>query len=245
MIDLDMETESRLDEKNHGISEYEQLSFKDFLKHKSRETGDIPVLFEKDEIYTWMDLEMASQIIAEDLSKQGVRRGTHVGICGSNSINWISTFFAVHKLGAMALLINPQQRSKEIANIARIGEITHFCYGETSASIDELKNFSDKEIFSVSIKRGDGMNALTNFIVEKVGGINSEMNFVRDEREAELLRRAVKHLEEARRTIRLDIGIDFISIDLRSALECLSEFFGENVSEEIIDEIFSKFCIGK
>ena len=130
MIDLDMETESRLDEKNHGISEYEQLSFKDFLKHKSRETGDIPVLFEKDEIYTWMDLEMASQIIAEDLSKQGVRRGTHVGICGSNSINWISTFFAVHKLGAMALLINPQQRTKEIANIARIGEITHFCYGE-------------------------------------------------------------------------------------------------------------------
>ena len=71
------------------------------------------------------------------------------------------------------------------------------------------------------------------------------MNFVRDEREADLLRRAVKNLEEARFTLQKNIGIDFISIDLRTALELLSELTGESVTEDVINEIFSKFCIGK
>ena len=42
-----------------------------------------------------------------------------------------------------------------------------------------------------------------------------------------------------------NIGIDFISIDLRTALELLSELTGESVTEDVINEIFSKFCIGK
>ena len=75
--------------------------------------------------------------------------------------------------------------------------------------------------------------------------INFEMNFVRDEREANLLRQAVKHLREAQKTVLMNIGIDFVSIDLRGALECLSELTGEAVSEDVINEIFSKFCVGK
>jgi tRNA modification GTPase len=59
------------------------------------------------------------------------------------------------------------------------------------------------------------------------------------------LRRAVKNLEEARFTLQKNIGIDFISIDLRTALELLSELTGESVTEDVINEIFSKFCIGK
>ena len=71
------------------------------------------------------------------------------------------------------------------------------------------------------------------------------MSFVRDEREADLLRRAVKHLHEAQATIQANVGIDFVSIDLRGALECLSELTGEAVGEDVLNEIFSKFCIGK
>ena len=71
------------------------------------------------------------------------------------------------------------------------------------------------------------------------------MSFVRDEREANLLRQAVKHLREAQETIRKNVGIDFVSIDLRSALENLSELTGESVSDDVINEIFSKFCVGK
>ena len=82
-------------------------------------------------------------------------------------------------------------------------------------------------------------------IFEKVGKIDFESAFVRDEREADLLRRAVKHLSDAKNTITLNIGIDFVSIDLHSALECLSELTGDSVTEDVLNEIFSKFCIGK
>ena len=41
------------------------------------------------------------------------------------------------------------------------------------------------------------------------------------------------------------MGLDFISSDLRSAWEQLGELTGETVGEDIINEIFSKFCIGK
>ena len=90
-----------------------------------------------------------------------------------------------------------------------------------------------------------GVEEFLSAISEKVGNVNAEMNFVRDEREADLLRRAVKNLEEARLTLQKNIGIDFISIDLRTALELLSELTGESVTEDVINEIFSKFCIGK
>ena len=66
-----------------------------------------------------------------------------------------------------------------------------------------------------------------------------------DEREANLLRRAVNHLREAQETVRRNIGIDFVSIDLHAALECLSELTGESVNDDVINEIFSKFCVGK
>jgi tRNA modification GTPase len=67
----------------------------------------------------------------------------------------------------------------------------------------------------------------------------------RDEREANLLRHAVNHLRKAQETVRRNIGIDFVSIDLHAALECISELTGESVSDDVINEIFSKFCVGK
>ena len=56
----------------------------------------------EDEPFTWYDIERASQIIAEDLARLGVGTGSHVGICGGNSVNWVLTFYATQKLGAIA-----------------------------------------------------------------------------------------------------------------------------------------------
>ena len=107
------------------------------------------------------------------------------------------------------------------------------------------KKIPAAQIVELSLKSGAGTDKLLSAIGERVGAIDFEMSFVRDEREADLLRRAVNHLREAQETIRLGVGIDFVSIDLRAALECLSELTGESVSEDVLNEIFSKFCIGK
>ena len=105
------------------------------------------------------------------------------------------------------------------------------------------KNFMDG--IKISTKTGEGIDELLAEISKKVGKIDYEMNFVNDEREADILKRAIKSLENARETIKNNVGIDFVAIDLRTALELFGEITGESVTEDVINEIFSKFCIGK
>ncbi len=102
------------------------MSFKALLK--KRLSDDKAFVFAGRE-YTWADVDRLSQIVADDLAKLGVKKGSHVGICSPNSINWIITFFAVQKLGALALLVNYGLKPDEIATLAEIGDITHLCYG--------------------------------------------------------------------------------------------------------------------
>ena len=103
-------------------------------------------------------------------------------------------------------------------------------------------------VIEISTKENHGLDALTQAICDKVYGgevVSDEGSFVRDERQVSLLRQADEYLAAALTTIEAGMGLDFISIDLRSAWEKLGEITGDTVGEDIIDEIFSKFCIGK
>ena len=106
----------------------------------------------------------------------------------------------------------------------------------------------DVTVITISTRTQDGLADLTNAITAKVYAgtqAGQEGTFVTDARQAEILRQADEHLEASIRTIEASMGLDFISIDLRSAWEKLGELTGETVGEDIINEIFSKFCIGK
>ena len=109
------------------------LSFKALLK--KRVNDGLAFVFAGRE-YTWEDVDRLSQIVADDLAKAGVKKGSHVGICSLNSINWIVTFFAVQKLGAIALLVNFGLKPDEIATLAEIGDITYLCYGAIPGKTD-------------------------------------------------------------------------------------------------------------
>ena len=129
---------------DRNMSKYVHLSFKDFLKEKAEESKDAAAVIVgglpesgSHEVYTWSDIDRLSQLIAKDLYDKGVRRGTHVGLMGMNSINWILTFFAIHKLGAIALLVNFNLKASEVQKISHIGDITHLCYGDIADSGDE------------------------------------------------------------------------------------------------------------
>ncbi len=60
-----------------------------------------------------------------------------------------------------------------------------------------------------------------------------------------LIDNAIKHAMDAKEALTSGMPIDIISINIKEILEDLSEITGENVSEDIIKEIFSKFCLGK
>ncbi|SHK38803.1 tRNA modification GTPase [Selenomonas ruminantium] len=113
---------------------------------------------------------------------------------------------------------------------------------------EELSAQAAVPVIEISTKDYSGMDKLTDAIKAKVYGgavLADEGSFVSDERQVNLLRNADKHLAAALTTIDAGMGLDFISIDLRSAWETLGEITGDTVGEDIIDEIFSKFCIGK
>ncbi len=112
----------------------------------------------------------------------------------------------------------------------------------------ELAAKTAAQVIEISTKDNKGLEKLTTAIQDKVYGgqvASDEGSFVSDERQAMLLAQAGEHLQAALNTIGAGMGLDFISIDLRSAWETLGQITGDTVGEDIIDEIFSKFCIGK
>ncbi|MBR2519540.1 MAG: AMP-binding protein [Selenomonadaceae bacterium] len=130
-------------QQNFGDNTDESLSFKKFLRDKVAESADEIVIVRAGEKYSWRDIDRCSDVIAADLSQKNVRRGTHVAICGANSINWLLTFFAIQKLGAIAVLVNFNLCAKEISALVNYTDVTCICYGEMSAPVDEVKNFCD------------------------------------------------------------------------------------------------------
>jgi tRNA modification GTPase len=78
------------------------------------------------------------------------------------------------------------------------------------------------------------------------GGIQAaNLDLAINQRQAEALMRVRSALQQVQATIRDQMPLDFWTIDLRSAVQALGEVLGEDVTESVLDRIFSRFCIGK
>lgn len=109
-------------------------SFITLFNQRLKYDGDKVICTYFDKQYTWNDIDVASHIIADDLQKMGVKKGTHVGICAYNSVNWFITFLAIQKLGGIAVLINSTLKPKEINDVCEIGGVELICYGSVISS---------------------------------------------------------------------------------------------------------------
>lgn len=133
---------------------YLAMSCKDILQLNYQTRKD-EVWLLANKRYTWADVENCSQVIAKQLFDAGVKKGTHVAICGANSVNWIFTFFATQKLGAIAVLLNSGLKQTELLTLAKLGDITHFCIGDMFGVSDydalfaSLRNAQNHGIVSV------------------------------------------------------------------------------------------------
>ncbi|MCR5596025.1 MAG: AMP-binding protein [Lachnospiraceae bacterium] len=160
---------------NFEKEEYIYLSFKDFLKNKLSSRPDSDVIIYEGVNYTWSDIDKASDIIAHDLSAKGVHKGSHVGICGINTPNWVFTFYAIQKLGGIALLINPSMRAEEVIRCATVGDADFICLGNT-VEIRDLDKFKEtvKETTDCTIKDyylfGNGIDLTARY--SEIGAYN-------------------------------------------------------------------------
>ena len=103
-------------------------------------------------------------------------------------------------------------------------------------------------VVASSTLSGDGIVEVQKAIVTLALGDNGARgseSLVASVRHADALRRSALHLEAAAETLAADLPLDFVSIDLRAALEALGEITGETATEELLDRIFAEFCIGK
>jgi len=113
--------------------------------------------------------------------------------------------------------------------------------------IINIGNFeqTENEIY-ISAKLGTGIDKLTKVISENaIKSISREQDILLNLRHYAILENVKKNLEDALKSINDNMGNEFIAIDIRSALNHLGELTGEVYNEEILNNIFSKFCIGK
>ena len=112
---------------------------------------------------------------------------------------------------------------------------------------DRLLNLN-KKIIRISALNKEGIEEINNAISDmfKINDINVDNEvIVTNTRHKNLINKAIKSTDNALSSIENNMPIDIVAIDIKGILENLGEITGENVSENIINEIFSKFCLGK
>ena len=112
---------------------------------------------------------------------------------------------------------------------------------------NRFKNITDN-VLKVSALNGIGLEELYS-IIAKMFSLN-EINIDNDViitnlRQKNLISKAIENVKKARDTVKENMPIDIIAIFVKDILEDLGNITGEFVTDDIINEIFSKFCLGK
>lgn len=112
---------------------------------------------------------------------------------------------------------------------------------------EEIKKVSNN-IIKISALNKIGIEELGNKISElfNLGQINFDNEMViTNVRHKNLISDAIKNLGQARIAIDEKMPLDIVTISIKNIISCMNEITGDNTSEDIINEIFSKFCLGK
>ncbi|MDR1599475.1 MAG: tRNA uridine-5-carboxymethylaminomethyl(34) synthesis GTPase MnmE [Oscillospiraceae bacterium] len=120
----------------------------------------------------------------------------------------------------------------------------------------DLAVFADKSFFDidriglrVSAKTGEGLDAVRALIAERADALAPESAILTGARHARSALAAARSMREAAASLRDGklggAALDLAAIDLREALRELSLVTGEDASKSVIDQVFSKFCVGK
>lgn len=113
---------------------------------------------------------------------------------------------------------------------------------------DILKEKTDSIIIPVSVKEEKGLDALENTIKDMFISGDIEFNdeiYITNVRQKALIKEAFESISLVKKSIDDNMPEDFYSIDLTSAYEALGMVIGEAVEDDLVNEIFSKFCMGK
>jgi len=108
--------------------------------------------------------------------------------------------------------------------------------------------FSDSRIITISAITGEGLDTFASAIEQMflMGAIRQQdLTYAGSERQIALLAKAALELRSGIESARSGVTLDLVSVDFHATWITLGEVIGESVGEDLLDQIFSQFCLGK
>ena len=106
----------------------------------------------------------------------------------------------------------------------------------------------DEEYLTISVAQDKGIDELKERIIElfNLGEIETEdLTYLTDARSISLLKQTLKFIEASISSIDMEEPIEIVEMNIKDAWNTLGEIIGETYKEELLDELFSRFCLGK
>ena len=139
-------------------------------------------------------------------------------------------------------------RQLEVERLILLMNKSDLAEEEKKLSLNDLEAELGTSVIAISAKENIGTDALKDAIRKKCFfGVNpdSESLYISNERHKEALKEAASYMENANGSCEAGMPEDFISIDLMGAYQALGKILGETLDEDLVNNIFEKFCLGK
>jgi len=113
--------------------------------------------------------------------------------------------------------------------------------------LNEIRRISNEKYISLSSVTKEGFDVLENTVYSMVmeNGLSNNEFLLTNMRHKDALLKAKENLMSCLNTIESGLTEDFVSIDLNAAIDNLGLITGETANEDLINEIFERFCVGK
>lgn len=147
----------------------------------------------------------------------------------------------------MILNNNEPITEEELELLAKIKNKNHLIV-INKIDLENKLNIYIKDAIKISIKDNTGIEDIKNriseiFNLDKIS--TSDMSYLSNARSISLLKQTLNKINECLENLNTDIPIDIIELDLKECWNTLGEIIGETYTDELIDQIFSRFCLGK
>lgn len=112
---------------------------------------------------------------------------------------------------------------------------------------DYKQYIKSENILLVSASKGNGLNKLTEKITDlfKLGGHSDTSTIFANERQRDLCRKALDFLCKAEEAMALGMTLDGVTIYIEQAADALLTLSGDKATEAVVNDVFSRFCVGK
>lgn len=145
-------------------------------------------------------------------------------------------------------LQTPTELEEQLADLKKIDIPYLAIVNKADLFTDQQKAaFAQQEVLFLSAKDGIGVEELKSALLEKVNlhHINTSETLVSNIRHVEALKNTEKALHNVLNNIDNPVTSDFLAMDIKQALHYLGEITGTVTTDDLLENIFSKFCIGK